>query len=292
MSGAGDGGGAPALTDKAEAAIAQLRRRPTGKTVAHATRLLQELKNARAFAGLARLGEATARVRPDDPAVAGLYAQGLIETGACVAAIAVIERALRTTADGTPEADELHGLRGRAHKQIFMDSGDHAGAQAARAIEEAVVSYRVPFEHRPANFWHGINLAACLYAARRRKRDPAPGLDPQDVARKVLAVLDGIPVKKRDSWWSATKAEAHVALGEWDAAEVACGDYVRDKRIPPFNFASTIRSSLEDRTNITKWMTLPAQSGNMSQLYRGFSWSSMVANLKRCDGCRVDVWPI
>jgi len=26
-------------------------------------------------------------------------------------------------------------------------------------------------------------------------------------------------------------------------------------------------------------MTLPAQSGNMSQLYRGFSWISMKANL-------------
>jgi len=26
-------------------------------------------------------------------------------------------------------------------------------------------------------------------------------------------------------------------------------------------------------------MTLPVHSGNMSQLYRGFSWISMVANL-------------
>jgi hypothetical protein len=26
-------------------------------------------------------------------------------------------------------------------------------------------------------------------------------------------------------------------------------------------------------------MTLPHQSGNMSQLYRGFSWVSMIANL-------------
>jgi hypothetical protein len=34
-----------------------------------------------------------------------------------------------------------------------------------------------------------------------------------------------------------------------------------------------------DVTNIAKWMTLPAQSGNMSQLYRGFSWISMKANL-------------
>jgi hypothetical protein len=32
-------------------------------------------------------------------------------------------------------------------------------------------------------------------------------------------------------------------------------------------------------TNNAKWMTLPAQSGNMSQLYRGLSWIPMMANL-------------
>jgi hypothetical protein len=32
-------------------------------------------------------------------------------------------------------------------------------------------------------------------------------------------------------------------------------------------------------TNIAKWMTLPLQSGTMSQLYRGFSWNSMMAKL-------------
>jgi len=31
-------------------------------------------------------------------------------------------------------------------------------------------------------------------------------------------------------------------------------------------------------------MTLPSQSGNMSQLYRGFSWVSMMANLAGATG--------
>jgi len=31
--------------------------------------------------------------------------------------------------------------------------------------------------------------------------------------------------------------------------------------------------------NIAKWMTLPVHSGNMSQLYRGFTWISMMASL-------------
>jgi len=36
--------------------------------------------------------------------------------------------------------------------------------------------------------------------------------------------------------------------------------------------------------NIAKWMTLPSQSGTMSQLYRGFSWVSMMANLAGATG--------
>jgi len=31
-------------------------------------------------------------------------------------------------------------------------------------------------------------------------------------------------------------------------------------------------------------MTLPSQSGNMSQLYRGFSWNSMMAKLAGATG--------
>jgi len=38
------------------------------------------------------------------------------------------------------------------------------------------------------------------------------------------------------------------------------------------------------RTIIAKWVTLPLQSGNMSQLYRGFSWISMKACLAGATG--------
>jgi hypothetical protein len=39
------------------------------------------------------------------------------------------------------------------------------------------------------------------------------------------------------------------------------------------------RQKFQKRRTLQIWMTLPTQSGNMSQLYRGFSWISMVANL-------------
>jgi hypothetical protein len=38
------------------------------------------------------------------------------------------------------------------------------------------------------------------------------------------------------------------------------------------------------QANIAKWMTLPLQSGNMSQLYRGFSWNSVLAKLADATG--------
>jgi hypothetical protein len=36
--------------------------------------------------------------------------------------------------------------------------------------------------------------------------------------------------------------------------------------------------------NIAKWMTLPLQSGNMSQLNRGFSWNSVLAKFASATG--------
>jgi hypothetical protein len=44
-----------------------------------------------------------------------------------------------------------------------------------------------------------------------------------------------------------------------------------------FDVGLLVRES--ESANIAKWMTLTIQSGNMSQLYRGFSWISMVAKL-------------
>ncbi len=49
--------------------------------------------------------------------------------------------------------------------------------------------------------------------------------------------------------------------------------------------ASLIQSP--DGSNNAKWMTLPDQSGNMSQLYRGFSLEFVDCETGRCDESRV-----
>jgi len=50
-----------------------------------------------------------------------------------------------------------------------------------------------------------------------------------------------------------------------------------------FDFENA-RRTLKFQANIAKWMTLPFQSGNMSQLYRGFSWNSVLAKVAGATG--------
>ena len=75
---------------------------------------------------------------------------------------------------------------------------------------------RVPFERSSSKVWHAINLAAVLHAARRGgvELDASQGLDGTVIARGILVQLDNSQQTERDVSWSATKAEAHVALGE------------------------------------------------------------------------------
>jgi hypothetical protein len=60
-------------------------------------------------------------------------------------------------------------------------------------------------------------------------------------------------------------------------------DLVVHRSFPPIRIVVVrywpCSSENPETTNIAKLMTLPTQSGTMSQLYRGFSWISMVANL-------------
>jgi len=81
-----------------------------------------------------------------------------------------------------------------------------------------------------------------LHAARRGGASPeqAKGLDGE-----ALAELERVPQESRNPWWSATKGEAYVALGEWELAEVAIRDYVTDPKVPVFHIAATLRQLRE-----------------------------------------------
>lgn len=210
-------------------------------SIEQAKLLLKQLRDAREFVALADFAEEVMRRRPGDGTVARLYGQALIDTGKAALAEALLDSQLAALSDDDPEWAELIGLKGRATKQIFMDSADRTQDFARNALARAITAYAAPFEKDQASVWHGINLSACLHAATRHKV-PTPGQPSADeVARRVLKTLEAWPDEKRDLWYHATLGEAHVALGAWDQAETSIAAYINDPKIKPFSYAGTLR---------------------------------------------------
>jgi len=219
-----------------------LRGRCSDAEVAAAKRLVLQLRNQRDYALMAQLAEALARRDPDDATNRRLHAQCLIETGQVTPAIELLRSLSRRLRKDDPEFAEVTGLLGRAWKQIFFDAGDKAGAGAREALRRAIDAYRGQYERDPAaNTWHGVNLLALLTRARMLGMRVAADLDPQAIAREVVAALQATPEDRRDAWFLPTLAEASLALGDWTAIEDNLRRYVAAPDAKAFQIASTLR---------------------------------------------------
>lgn len=209
--------------------------------------VLDQLRHRREFEWLGALAEAISRHRPRDPRVRRLLAQSLIDRGLATVAIDVIEATLTSLAAGDGalgERDELIGLLGRAHKQIFVDSADTSTTLANQALARAAAAYRDAYERDPLNnHWHGVNLCALLHAAQRRGIRVFPDLDGKAVARtlQIALVERSSDLRENDPWLSASLAETHIAFGQWPEALNVVKSYVNHTRVGPFNLASTLR---------------------------------------------------
>ncbi len=242
------------LLGRAEALCMRLRARPDARSIKDSRALLLPLRNLRAFELLVRLAEALRRVDPvdpPDPTTRRLYAQGLIETGATHAAIALLRQLLQTVPKSPPEAVEAGGLIGRAYKQMFFDRADARSAPARRALACAVDAYRAPYKTDPKkNTWHGVNLLALVSRARREGWDEiALAIDPAKLARQLQATLDAVPPKARDDWHLPTLAEVTLGLalatGGLDPVETLLKQYIADPQARAFQVASTLRQFVE-----------------------------------------------
>jgi len=236
------------VRQKADELIELLRSAPTRQRLDEARRLLEELRENRAFGHLGALAEATSRYRPNDLMVRRLLAQSLIEQGNCSVAKDVATVALaQAAATEDPEEDELSGILGRACKQIFMDdptatSSDTLSEGARIALETAISAYQGPWrKSQDDNTWHGINLAAMVHVADALGIAVPDPIAESEIAAAVLRALAKAPVIERDHWWHATKIEAHVARREWPEAGSEMHAYLSDRTVPTFNFASTLR---------------------------------------------------
>jgi hypothetical protein len=206
-----------------------------------ARELVVALCRARLFALTMELAEAVTRQLPRDARTRRIYAQALIEQGCASAAIDMLKPLAARLPAGDPEQAEATGLLGRAWKQIFFDAGEKTGAAAREALRQAIAAYRKAFEQDPARTWHGVNLVALLTRARRLGLRIAPELQPDAVARRVVAALNAVPPEARDEWHLPTLAEASLGLNDWSAVEAALKGYVADDRTAAFTIASTLR---------------------------------------------------
>jgi V8-like Glu-specific endopeptidase len=210
--------------------------------VARGRALAQALCDEREFDLLKTIAEALTKGGYDDPKIARLYAQGLIDSGQAEKAVPLLTALAGKLPRNTFEFGEAAGLIGRAWKQIFFDTQDQSSPRAREALAHAFANYRFGYDAPPGeNIWLGLNMLA-LAAYARRKGIPLEGApDDRTLALKLLGGLDATPSQQRDNWYHASRAEAYLGLGDLEAVEMHIGAYVRSEATNAFALAGTLR---------------------------------------------------
>jgi hypothetical protein len=234
------------VREHAQASLAALRGLHRDDELATAKALVERLRDQRDYELMGRLAEAVSRIDPKDTKNRRLYAQYLIDTGKATAAIDLLQPLVRRLTKGHAECAEAAGLLGRAWKQIYFDADDKASAFARDALKKAIESYRGPYKRDPMGCtWHGVNLGALLTRARSLGMRVAPGLDPQSIARQVVATLQATPPEMRDPWHLPLLAEASLALRDWAVIDETVRQYVAAPDARAFQLAGTLRQFTE-----------------------------------------------
>ena len=214
--------------------------------------VLGSLKTARAFGLLTKTADRALAHIPDDPHCWRLYAQALIDDGQSFAAIEVLQRALLIDVNNHTERDELHGLLGRAYKQIYVD---HVTARTTPAsvrakfkpmLEKAIEAYGRAYNPSvpDRNYWHGVNIAALLWLAQAdgQANIPAPnGIASEDLCKLLIAALTQHVDNADDPWMLATLAECYLMLGETDNSLRFFSRYLQHPLLDHFMLFSTVR---------------------------------------------------
>ncbi|MEW6270036.1 MAG: trypsin-like peptidase domain-containing protein [Thermodesulfobacteriota bacterium] len=210
--------------------------------------VLSVLNEQRLFHLTVQLGRRAVQTFPGSAALRRLYAQALIDSGALDEAEQSLREARALPAIPPGEALELVGLQGRERKQRYVEGVERRGEHDERALAAAIDCYLATYEQDPRHpIWHGINAVALLIRGekdgfRHERCDDAPRIA-RSMATAIESELRGRRIA--DPWKAATAAEAFVALGEPDAAELWLYRYVLHPSITPFHLGSTYRQLRE-----------------------------------------------
>ena len=214
------------------------------------TRTLKALRSVRRYDDLAVMAD---RFVTRDPSMLGLvsssYAQGLIDSGRVVAGIEVLHAALENATLTKTELEEVNGLLGRGHKQIYVNhvrsASDAAvlGDPMTGQLKKATDSYRRHYDPaKPGdNHYQSINYIALLKRAERDRVDIGANVKAENLARAMITALEPGAEKSDDAWTFGSLGEAYLAIGDHENAARWFGAYARHKDIDGFKLNSTVR---------------------------------------------------
>ncbi len=188
---------------------------------------------------------------------------------------------------------EARGLLGRVHKQAYVNARSRSSKATARRLRKAVKAYLPVYQNDPNNnWWHGINVVACLARAERdgiSKSDLEDAdVDWKDIAQQILQTVGTYKRKSGEYTWStATAMEACIALGKHEDANRWCERYIKAPYSDVFELGSTERQLREvwrlDEEDIPGAEVLRIIQGHLGQLGGAMDFSESPRSLMPTD---------
>lgn len=209
------------------------------------------LRDERIFDLLAKVADRAVVRDPNDARSRRLYGQALIDTGQCHAGILMLASALQLGGLDKKEEHDIIGIIGRGYKQIYQD---HVAADAPQSVRQrfaptlqsAINHYAQAYNaDRDNNSYQGVNLMALLILARTDGLEnitSPTGDTPEDLARRILGVLEPKAANSDDIWTQAMLGECYLALGGPENATKAAASFnAYAAKASPFALAGTVR---------------------------------------------------
>jgi DNA/RNA endonuclease G (NUC1) len=230
--------------------ITALARNPGRFDEPFARRVLFRLQRKRRFNSLSRVGDAFLQQGMVGPQIRRRYAQALIDQGFFSAAELLPRSILADTSVPPSEQEEAQGLLGRTGKQIYVNANAPGNPRNVARLQSAVDSYWRSYTLDPTqNYWHGINVVACLRRADLDGIQLQPPADPQKVASDILKNLQSRESQSTTgelpAFELATFVEVHLALGQTSEAVKRAKMYAESRDADAFEIASTLRQMEE-----------------------------------------------
>ncbi|ESX52556.1 MULTISPECIES: serine protease [unclassified Mesorhizobium] len=222
---------------------------PSDSAGALGAALMKELRRNRRYDQIQMLGETFIKAGYCTPRIWTIYAQALVDRGNQVAAIGILGNlALEASAEEfAKEASEIHGIRGRAWKDIAYEAiGQKRLDVAKRALKSSYECYSKGLETNPDDVgmlaWHGTQIVAVAHLAESHELRHDFGSKTElakDILKRMAADYRGDG--NDDPWIPTAAGEMCVALQDYAGARDWYQKAIGSERTDNFTLASAHR---------------------------------------------------